>query len=125
MFVLNSPTVLWVIAIVLIGGFAAQDKAVADEIDLTRAVVVVPDGLSGPEEKAVHLLVEEVQARSRIAWDVMIRWPSGAVPVIAVGPARLLGRSRIGTDLSSRRRRPQQRRRAIASHDRRGAGRRQ
>ena len=38
-------------------------------------VVVVPDGLSGPEEKAVRVLVEEVRARSGIAWDVMLRWP--------------------------------------------------
>ena len=30
-----------------------------------RAVVVVPDGLSGPENKAVRFLVEEVRARSR------------------------------------------------------------
>ncbi|MGO9465681.1 MAG: hypothetical protein ACLQVF_16190 [Isosphaeraceae bacterium] len=91
MFVLKSSTAGLVIAIVLIGGFGTQDRARADAVDLSRAVVVVPDGLAGPEAKAVNLLVEEVKARSRIGWDVSIRWPSGAVPVIAVSPARLLG----------------------------------
>ncbi len=36
------------------------------------------------------VLVEEVRARTRINWDVKIRWPSAAVPVIAIGPTRLL-----------------------------------
>src|SRR5262249_43856468 len=77
--------------LVVIGGTAAPipTRAGAAEIDLTRAVVVVPDGLSSPEEKAVRVLVEEVRARSGIAWDVMLRWPGGAVPVVAVGPVRL------------------------------------
>jgi len=91
MFVVKSSTAGWLIAVILIGGLAAQDGAMADEVDLSRAVVVVPDGLSGPEAKAVNLLVEEVKARSRIGWDVSIRWPTGTVPVIAVSPARLIG----------------------------------
>jgi hypothetical protein len=91
MFVARLSTIGWVIAIVLIGGVAGLDRSMADEVDLSRAVVVVPDGLSGPESKAVSLLVEEVKARSRIGWDVSIRWPTGEVPVIAVSPARLVG----------------------------------
>ncbi len=91
MFVPKSSTACWLIAIVLIGGFAAHDEAMADAVDLSRAVVVVPDGLSGPEAKAVSLLVEEVKTRSRIGWDVSIRWPAAAVPVIAVSPNRLIG----------------------------------
>src|SRR5262249_18506161 len=62
----------------------------AAEIDLSRAVVVAPDGLAGPENQAVRVLVDEVRKRSRVGWDVVIRWPSAVVPVIAVGPARLL-----------------------------------
>src|SRR5271156_5544829 len=62
----------------------------AEEIDLSHAVVVVPDGLSSVESKAVHVLVDEVRKRSRIGWNTMIRWPTGNVPVVAVGPARLL-----------------------------------
>jgi hypothetical protein len=71
-------------------GIIGCPEALADQIDLNRAVVVVPDGLSGPESKAVNLLAEDVKARSRIGWDVSIRWPAGAVPVIAVIPARLI-----------------------------------
>jgi hypothetical protein len=91
MFVVRLSTTGWVIAITLIGSVATHDHAMADEVDLSRAVVVVPDGLSGPESKAVNLLVEEVKARSRVGWDVSIRWPDRAVPVIAVSPARLIG----------------------------------
>ncbi len=70
----------------LLSGGAAS----AAEIDLTRAVVVVPDGLSAVESKAVSVLVEEVQRRSGIRWQPLIRWPTTEAPVIAVGPARLL-----------------------------------
>src|SRR5262249_9001310 len=47
-------------------------------------------GLPGPENQAVQFLVEEVRARAGVGWDVTIRWPSGAVPVVAIGPAHLL-----------------------------------
>ena len=39
----------------MLGGLALPIRAGAGEIDLTRAVVVVPDGLSSTEEKAVQL----------------------------------------------------------------------
>ncbi len=68
---------------------AAQDLH-AQEIDLTRAVVVVPDGLAEPEAKAVHVLVGEVSRRARVDWDVSIRWPTSVRPVIVIAPARLL-----------------------------------
>jgi hypothetical protein len=73
----------------LIALLGARGQAAAAPIDLGRAIVVVPDGLSGPERKAVGLLVDEVRKRSGIGWDVLIRWPADAVPVILVGPARL------------------------------------
>jgi len=78
------------IAMVLVAAVGASSRALAGEVDLSGAIVVVPDGLTGPENKAVRLLVEEVRKRSRIGWEIMIRWPASAVPVIAVGPARLL-----------------------------------
>src|SRR5438128_608774 len=56
-------------------------------ISLESAVVVVPEGLSGPEARAVTMLVEEVERRSQIRWPVSRQWPPEAVPVIAVGPA--------------------------------------
>ena len=79
-----------VVGVVVLGVAASPARAVGEEIDMSRAVVVVPDGMSGPENKAVRLLVEEVRARTGITWEVALRWPSSAVPVIAIGPDRLL-----------------------------------
>jgi hypothetical protein len=56
-----------------------------DEISLDEAVVVVPEGLSGPPAKAVAMLVEEVEKRSQIRWPVVHAWPLELVPVVVVG----------------------------------------
>ncbi len=64
------------IAIALVVILEGRGPASAAEIDLSHAMVVVPDGMSGPENKAVRLLVEEVRARTGITWDVSLRWPS-------------------------------------------------
>ncbi len=53
---------------------------------LSQAVVVVPDNLSGPEKKAVEMLVDEVQKRTQIRWPVANAWPKTGPAVIAVGP---------------------------------------
>jgi hypothetical protein len=53
--------------------------------DLERAVVVCPGKLSGPERKAVTMLIEEVAKRSRVRWNQATRWPDPGTPVIAVG----------------------------------------
>jgi hypothetical protein len=79
-----------IFAICLVAAIEVQPGLRAAEIDLSHAVVVVPDGLSSVESKAVQVLVDEVRKRSRIGWDTMIRWPTRSVPVVAVGPARLL-----------------------------------
>jgi hypothetical protein len=55
-------------------------------IDLSEAVVVFPPGLSGPEVKAVAMLLEQVGKRTGIRWSSTTTWPSQG-PVIAVGPA--------------------------------------
>jgi hypothetical protein len=56
-------------------------------VDLTHTSVVTPPGLSGPEQKAVQMLVEEVEKRSRVRWQVRKDWPGGKEPIILVGPA--------------------------------------
>jgi hypothetical protein len=71
-------------------GQSGASAAGSEAIDLSRAVVVVPDGLSGAESKAARVFVEEVKTRTRIAFDLKIRWPEQKIPVIAVGPYRLL-----------------------------------
>jgi hypothetical protein len=67
-----------------------QGRLRAGEIDLTRSVVIVPDGLSATESKAVQVLIEELRKRSHISLHSMIRWPTAQVPVIVVSPTRLV-----------------------------------
>src|SRR5262249_15867036 len=59
----------------------------AKDLDLTRAVVLTPAGLSGPPAKAIRMLVEEVEQRSMVRWDRAEKWPAGGTPVVVVGPA--------------------------------------
>src|SRR5439155_4883942 len=53
-------------------------------VDLSHATVVTPPNLSGPEQKAVTMLVEEVEKRSQIRWHVSQTWPQERSPVIVV-----------------------------------------
>jgi hypothetical protein len=66
--------------------WAAPVAAAGPDLDLTRAAVVTPAGLSGPAAKAVRMLVEEVEARSMARWDRPETWPAAGNPVIVVGP---------------------------------------
>jgi len=59
-------------------------------IDLTQAVVITPPNLTGPESKAVTMLIEEVEKRTQIRWEHTSSWPAGATPVIALGPVSAL-----------------------------------
>lgn len=54
-------------------------------LDLSHAVVVAPEGLSGPERKAVAMLIEEVERRSGVGWETATAWPENATAIIAVG----------------------------------------
>lgn len=62
----------------------------AGALDLKHAVVVSPPGLSGPEQKAVTMLVEEIEKRTRARLPAMRAWPSSNAPVIAVGNRSIL-----------------------------------
>jgi hypothetical protein len=57
----------------------------AAELELGQAVVVTPATLSGPERKAVQLLVEEIEKRTLIRWTVAHNSPASDRPVVAVG----------------------------------------
>jgi hypothetical protein len=79
------PVFLILIAGVGFGARAAEEaSSPGDTLDLTRAVVVAPEDLSGPEKKAVAMLLEEVGRRSGVRWEVTPTVPDDA-PVIAVG----------------------------------------
>jgi hypothetical protein len=76
-----------ILALLAIPLVATRLVASGPDLDLTRAVVVTPAGLSGPPAKAVRMLVEEVEQRSMVRWDWGEKWPAGGTPVIVVGPA--------------------------------------
>jgi hypothetical protein len=51
-------------------------------LELKDAVVVVTPGLSGPESKAVTMLLEEAEKRTHVPWPMLSNWPTSNVPVI-------------------------------------------
>ncbi len=53
--------------------------------DLNTAIVVIPQKLSAHALKAVNMLVEEVEKRTQIRWNITHEWPEANTPVIAVG----------------------------------------
>lgn len=65
---------------------AAPTRADSSLIDLTRARIVTPSTQTVPERTAVRVLVEEIEKRTAVRLPVASRWPSEAVPVIAIGP---------------------------------------
>ncbi|HLK60996.1 MAG TPA: hypothetical protein VKU00_30810 [Chthonomonadaceae bacterium] len=65
---------------------AALAAPAPGRINLEKATVVTPPNLTGPENRAVTMLVEEVEKRTQIRWPVSHEMPSGPGPVIVVGP---------------------------------------
>ncbi len=58
-----------------------------EEIDLSRAVLLTPPGLSVREETTVDFMLDEVEKRTRIRWDRVTRAPADGRPVVALGRA--------------------------------------
>ena len=70
--------------------------AAVAEIDLTQAVVVAPPDFSAQEDKAVGMLIEEVEKRTQIRWQRVSNAPSNGSPFISINRDR-----RTPTDSSS------------------------
>jgi hypothetical protein len=64
---------------------ASSAESEPGRIDLTNAVVVVPDNLDVHEQKAVQMLVEEVAKRTQITWSVAHTLPDASIPAVLVG----------------------------------------
>src|SRR6185436_180024 len=73
----NRPCALFILLMLSAGTSHA--------LDLSRAIVAVATNLSRPEQKAIAMLVEEVEKRTQIKWAVTSSWPTNAASVIAVG----------------------------------------
>lgn len=70
--------------------FALPLLCPAASLDLRRAVIVSPANLSGPEKKAVTVLVEEIEKRTQLRLPAANAWPRESGAVIAVGPLSAL-----------------------------------
>ncbi len=69
----------------LVGACCLPGSLRAAMLDLTGAVVVSSARVSKQEEKALQMLVEEVQKRTRIRWKITNIFPKDSTPVIAFG----------------------------------------
>ena len=69
--------------------------ALAAPLDLADAVVLAPqlDQQPKPQQKAVQMLVEEVERRTGIRWEVVDQAPEGDTPVIALGTSETMPRA--------------------------------
>jgi hypothetical protein len=61
-------------------------------VDLRKAVIVTPPGLSKAEGNALRLLTDEIEKRTQIRLASATAWPADGVPVLAIGPASALER---------------------------------
>src|SRR5689334_24173209 len=52
--------------------------------DFTHATVVTAANLSGPERKAVAMLVDAVRERTRVTWPVSTANPAASQPVVRI-----------------------------------------
>jgi hypothetical protein len=59
----------------------------SDAADLTSAVVVAPKELSAREQKAVAMLVEEVEKRTGVRWPTSASKPADERPAITINAA--------------------------------------
>lgn len=71
----------------LVARAASLAPGEAVPLDLARAVVVTPPGLSAREQKAVQVLVEEVERRTQIRWPLAERAPQTGMARIVASPA--------------------------------------
>ena len=89
--VLLWPTIPLALLQAAASGAAASAETGADALqELNAAVVVSPADVSRPEQKAVEMLLDEVEKRTLIRWNVVHEWPTAAQAVIAVGTSSSL-----------------------------------
>jgi hypothetical protein len=75
----------WLSGILVVLASPLEARSAPEMVDLSRAVVVTPAGFSGPERKAVEVLIEDVTRRSGVRWREQHKWPRENSPVVAVG----------------------------------------
>ena len=76
--------------------FAGAKPLADSRLDLRDAIVVAPRVSSKREQKAVQVLVEEVEKRTTIRWQVVDQWKAGAPAAVVVGSQEALKEIRFG-----------------------------
>lgn len=71
--------------------------SIANPLDLGKAVVIASKGLSAREQKAVQVLVEEVEKRTQIRWAVVEDLGPEQSAAVVVGSRQALSGSRSGS----------------------------
>ena len=70
------------------------------DLDLTRAVVVAPASFSAPENKAVLMLIEEIEKRTQIRLTRSVAPPTDSTPSIQIQRAASAGAGREGYSIT-------------------------
>jgi hypothetical protein len=71
--------------VTLVFCLSGESSLRAEEIDLTRAVIVIRKGdLPAAEKIAPTILIEEIARRTGLKWHVTTEWPAQAQAVIAI-----------------------------------------
>lgn len=84
----GSRLAIWLAGLCALLGAPWQFSYAAEPaLDLTRAVVVAPANFSGPENKAVEMLLEEVAQRTQIRWPRVNQAPTTDTPTITFSRA--------------------------------------
>jgi hypothetical protein len=65
-------------------------KSPREKIDLSHAVVLVSPERGKQEQKAATVLVEEIQKRTNIRWQIVAEMPQEGVPTIILGQVDIL-----------------------------------
>lgn len=91
MITLSIRSVLCLVTLLCAGASPIIAEA---EIDLTRAAVVAPADFSGPENKAVQMLIEEVEKRTQLRWPRVNQAPNEGVPFISINRTAIKGGSK-------------------------------
>src|SRR5262245_20221873 len=84
MIALSIRSVLCLAALLCVG---AGPIIAGAEIDLAGAVVVAPADFSGPENKAVQMLIDEVEKRTQVRWRRVNDAPGEGIPFILINRA--------------------------------------
>jgi len=74
----------WVTAASLFSILLFSPLAHSGLLDLSHAVVLRPPNLTGPEQKAVTMLIEEVEKRTTLRWPVATNWADRTAPAVIV-----------------------------------------